>query len=54
MDEDQLSHRAQYATLDPMKLLTEIEELQRQIRLSKNQAELDKTTVENSPVGEDS
>ena len=46
--------REQYATLDPMKLLTEIEELQRQIRLTKSQSELDKKFLEDTTVGEHS
>jgi len=49
---DQL--RAQYAKLDPMKLLAEIEELQRQIRLTKSRSELDKKSVDDTTVGKDS
>lgn len=49
---DQL--RAQYATLDPMKLLSEIEELQRQLRLTKSQSELDKSSTQNTTVREHS
>jgi hypothetical protein len=46
--------RAQYATLDPMKLLAHIEELQRQIRLTKSRSELDEKSVEDTTVGKDS